>query len=292
MQTLPIPSRDHVREHLVKALNRQGKSGYPATEVEIDKIINLYDIYDSVLGAPTEQLKGVDLDEALRNALKEAFQLTQDTRKLSSIRTHLLRDVRCCPFCGISSPYELDHHLPKAVFQPFSIYVRNLIPVCTNCNRKKGAGVPKLPEHHFVHAYLDKLPEKRFLLADTSIENNGLLVDFDINPDADLSVILRKRLKHQLEKLDLNRRYSREINLYLTSHATALHRSYHSEGPEGIRSFLKLQANTEFSVFHLNHWRPVLLLALADHQEFCEGGFLNVLPVPKQEEQLVQPDMT
>ena len=282
MQILPSPSRDRVREHLVKALNIQIKPDYSVTEKQIDEIINLYDIYDSLFGAPNEQLKGVDLDEALRRAIREAYNLTQQTRKLSFIRAHLMRDVIYCPYCGISPPYELDHHLPKAIFQPLAIYVRNLIPVCSNCNRKKGVKVPDLPEQHFVHAYLDKLPEDRFLLAHTSIENNGLLVDFDVDPATDMPVVLYKRLKHQLKQLDLNKRYSREINVYLTSHATALHDFYYFDGPEGVRSFLVSQADVEFRAFHLNHWRPVLLLALAHHQDFCEGGFSDVLSAPNK----------
>jgi hypothetical protein len=53
---------------------------------------------------------------------------------------------------------------------------------------------------------------------------------------------------------------------------------FESGGAEGIRYYLKRQASVEFAQFHENHWRPVLLHALANHQGFCTGAFRDVLP--------------
>ncbi|HUD88651.1 MAG TPA: HNH endonuclease, partial [Xanthobacteraceae bacterium] len=75
----------------------------------------------------------------------------------------------------------------------------------------------------------------------------------------------------------LNERYASEINTYLTSHITAFRMCFESGGTVGVQSFLNDQAEVESAAFHRNHWRPVLLGALALHLEFCDGGFLNVL---------------
>lgn len=283
MRTLPCPSREQARDQLSTALvvrNANGrKLGYPATDAQLDEVIALYDAYDAVKGAPNELLKGVGLDEELRSAIQKAYNLTQRDRKLSSIRADLMQGIEHCPICGISPPNELDHHLPKAIFQPLSIYVCNLVPICGDCNQLKGAVVSKTPAQWYVHAYLEGLPPIRFLRATVSIESGGLMVEFDVDPSAGLSDLLRKRLEHQLQSLRLNERYAREINMHLTSHATALYRCFNSNGAEDVKLFLEQQAETEFACFHRNHWRPVLLLALSNHQDFCDGGFLNILPV-------------
>ena len=285
MQTLPRPSRKQARDQLSTGLAVHKANGctrgYPATDAQLDEVIALYDAYDAAKGAPSEQLKGAGLGKDLRAAIQEAYNLTQRRRKLSSIRADLMKGIEHCPICGISPPHELDHHLPKAIFQPLSIYVCNLVPICGRCNQIKGGVVPESPAHQYVHTYLEVLPPIRFLRATVLIESGGLVVEFDVDPGAGLPDLLRDRLEHQLQRLRLNERYAREVNTYLAGHITALRRCLNSNGAEDVKFFLRQQAEIEFACFHRNHWRPVLLLALSSHQDFCDGGFLDILPVPQ-----------
>jgi hypothetical protein len=108
-----------------------------------------------------------------------------------------------------------------------------------------------------------------------------LTVDFDIDPAAELPEFLGARLSFQLERLRLNEGYQREINTYLTSHTVALVDAFRANAGAGVRDFLDRQARVERGAVHRNHWRPVLLGALATHQVFCNGGFQNVLPVER-----------
>ena len=284
IQTLPCPSRDQAREDLSIAFALPGQSGYPITEDELDEFVLLYDTYDGTRGAPAESLKGRDFEEALRNAISSAYALTYSGRALSTLRSSLMRGVEYCPICGISPPNELDHYLPKSIFQPLAIYPRNLIPMCTSCNRKKGNAVSDAPENRLVHVYLDQLPPNRFMQANVSIEDDALLVEYQIDPDSELPVDLRSRLTHQLQRLNLNERYSREVNLYLTGHTTSFHFASQCGGGAGVRSFLDIQSIVEFERFHPNHWRPLLLLALRNHEAFCNGGFLQLFPIPENTE--------
>ena len=284
---MPCPSRKQARDQLSTALTVRKANGhtrgYSATASQLDEIMALYDAYDAAKGAPNELLKGADLDEELRAAIQKAYNLTQRGRKLSSIRADLMQGIEHCPICGISPPNELDHHLPKAIFQPLSIYVCNLVPICGNCNQLKGVVVSETPAHWHVHAYLEVIPPIRFLRATVSIESGGLVVEFDVDPSAGLPDLLRERLEHQLQSLRLNERYAREINTYLISHTTALRLCFNSNGAEGVKLFLEQQAKTEFARFHFNHWRPVLLLALSNHQDFCDGKFRDILPVAQSD---------
>jgi hypothetical protein len=198
VRNLPLPARDLVRKHLtitLKVYERSGKQyGYPATEDEISEVIGLYDGYDAADGSPNDVFKGSDLDAALRKAILEGYDLTGVGRRLASIRTDLFQGVERCPICGISAPRVLDHHLPKSNYNPLAIYVRNLVPLCVDCNLSKGAAASALPAEQFIHPYFEKLPNERFLRAHVSVQNGGLIAEFGLDPAVQLPALLAARL--------------------------------------------------------------------------------------------------
>jgi len=144
-------------------------------------------------------------------------------------------NVEQCPICGISPPRVLDHYLPKSVFDPLAIYVRNLIPLCVECNSHKGAAAPTSPEQRFLHAYFETLPQIRFLVATVAIQGAGLIVDFDVDPQAALDDIIHQRLTYQLARLRLKERQAKEINTYLVGHISAMHAFYDAGGAASLR---------------------------------------------------------
>jgi hypothetical protein len=282
VRSLPQPNRNDARAQLEQALEiyeRKGvQYGYAVSLEQLDNVVALYDAYDAAGGSPSEDLKGPQLAEGLKAAIQAGYRFTQAGGKLEPIRTSLMGGVEHCPICGITGPRELDHYLPKSGYRTLAIYVRNLVPLCHDCNQSKSAQEASQPEHQFVHPYFEELPDVQFLRATVTLANGALTIDYDINPAVDLPGILHARLSFQLERLKLNQRFQREINTYLTSHAVMLATTFEAGGSETVRAFLSRQANVERRVFHRNHWRPVLLGALVDHEGFCAGGFQDVLP--------------
>lgn len=283
MRSLPRPNRDDVRAQLEQALeiyHRKGvQHGYVVSAEQLDSLIGLYDAYDAAGGSPNDDFKGPLLAEELKAAIHASYRFTQAGGKLEPLRTNLMRGIQHCPICGITGPRELDHYLPQSVYRPLAIYVRNLVPLCHDCNQSKSTQEAGQPEHQFVHPYFEELPDIQFLRAIVTLATGALTINYDIDPGAALPDILRARLSFQLERLKLNQRYSREINTYLTSHTVMLATTFEAGAGESVSVFLNRQANVERRAFHRNHWRPVLLSALADHHVFCDGGFQEVLPV-------------
>lgn len=284
MRNLPPPDRADALDHLVEALRvRQWRGttvGYAASHGELDALIALYDAYDGARGAPSKTLLGGALAHDLKHALERAYRRTYEGGSLEPIRTRVMSVTHRCPVCGIGAATELDHFLPKSVYKALAIYVRNLIPLCHDCNHAKGTTVNEDPARQFVHAYFDELPDTAFLLADVDIEGDGLTAEFTVSDTTDLSDELRVKLSFQFEMLKLNDRYQPEINVYLTSQAVSLNMVYAADGSDFVRGFLLAQADVEETAFHRNHWRPLLLRALADHEDFCDGGFRDILPTP------------
>jgi 5-methylcytosine-specific restriction endonuclease McrA len=60
--------------------------------------------------------------------------------------------IKACIYCNsqlcitaendagiLSAKFQVDHHLPKSVYPGFSIWLVNLVPVCSSCNNKKSS---------------------------------------------------------------------------------------------------------------------------------------------------------
>jgi len=288
MRNLPLPSRDDVDKHLKNSITtykyKKKILGRDISDIEISEVVKIYNQYDLSKGSASDDLKGGILPKDLREAIYDAYDKTHEKRKLYFIRQALFANVLLCPICGIDPVTELDHHLPRSVFYPLSIYTRNLVPICHLCNNTKlaGFGDQSQGEIAYLHAYFDILPDIIFLNAVVDVQRDALNVNFEINIDALLPDGYSKRLSDQITNLKLNTRYQNEVNLYITSHTVALHLSYLDGNKNSVRKFLKAQAKVEQIAFYRNHWRPTLLSALADHDVFIDGGFCAVLPISQE----------
>lgn len=287
MRNLPLPHRDTCRADLIASIyqyNYRGPQGHALTEVEISDVLAVYDQYDADRGAASEFLKGSNFPQTLIDALDAAYEKTYEKRSLYQLRERLFEGIGLCPICGIDPVSELDHFLPRSHFAPLAIYARNLIPNCHDCNRIKLAGFGGQNEEElaFVHAYFDSLPGIQFLEALVDISEGGLVATFQVVPEVALDEGICNRLSNQMITLNLNERYEKELNNYVMSHATAVHLEYARKGERGVRKFLRNQEKLEAERFYPNHWRPTLLRALANHDEFVGGGFVEIFKVPQR----------
>lgn len=285
MKRLPLPSNDTAREDFeaaVRTYNYRGiERGYDPTPAEIDAVLQQYDAYDAAGGAANEAFKGLDFEQALVETIKSAFQQTQQDRRLSHLREAIMSGVDCCPICSIDPVRHLDHYLPGSVYKLMAIYSHNLVPICAVCNEKKRARIAGPNGHRFVHPYFDALPDTTFLTAQVSIGRDGLACLFGVADNAALPDGLADRIIDQFDALELNRRYAREINLYVGGVAMLLHGLYPKKGKVGVSQFLSTQADYESGRFHTNDWRAVVFRALSAHEAFCDGGFSAVFPLPE-----------
>ncbi len=270
---------------------RRATRGYAGTPAEIDEVMALYDDYDAARGVASTALSAPAMEVRLKEALHDAYDQTQRNRRLKHVREQILGIVELCPVCGIDPPTELDHVLPRGDYEALAIYVRNLVPLCHQCNHRKLAGFAEPGEMGFVHAYFDVLPDVKFLHADIQLDGAALIANFSINAPAVAVGDLGDRLANIHTKLQLNKRYSAEVNLFLAGQAIALHGAFGARGAAGVQSHLRAQARFETTRFYQNHWRPTLLNALVEHEEFCAGGFREVFNVPSDilEDALGQP---
>jgi hypothetical protein len=281
MWNLPNPPSDTAVSDLVTAFKRaDGSFDYNMSDAEKTQMGEIYARYDQLKGRPNPELLAPGLTDALKTAIESAYEHVQKDKRLHKLREQLKLVASRCPLCGFSAVTDLDHHLPKSRYQAFSVYSRNLIPTCHTCNNKKRAIAAAEPDQHFIHAYLDPLPQERFLIAQSTMESGALLVDFAIVQTPSMSMDLYQRLTFQISRLELSERFRPEINVFLASMEIAFRDAFGAD-QSGTRvcDFLARSAQSNARIFGLNDWRVALLAALAANCEFCNGGFLQTCAV-------------
>ncbi|WP_188897581.1 hypothetical protein [Microlunatus endophyticus] len=188
----------------------------------------------------------------------------------------LSRSRKCC-LCGHAPSAQLDHHLPKTTFPEFSVLTFNLIPVCADCNFKKrelyrrSDGGPA-----FLHAYRDPLPTtEAFLVADISISVT-VAADFRVVQTPSIADPAFATLQHHFESLDLADLYGELATELMGEKLTPIYEYYDEGGAGLVQRYLQRDALGALRRHGLNHWKRVLLDALADDTDFCDGGFTHL----------------
>ncbi|WP_027035201.1 HNH endonuclease [Mesorhizobium ciceri] len=271
MWLLDKPSVRSVRKQLDTALTLvNGDAVYALSAAERTAIAAAYTLYDREQGRAHADLLTCGLTTPCLTALYRAYNEVQKGGRLKGLRRSLLDSAETCPLCGFAEPTQLDHFLPRDQYRGLSIYPRNLVPACGSCNNVKrthvGAGDDEL-----VHAYFDELPDEDFLVADITMTGTALVATFIINP-VGIDPVLAARLQFQLERMQLNQRYPKQINIFLFGQRTGMLQVYAAGGGTALRAFLVAAAADLDRDFEKHDWRAALMRGLADCNAFCDGG--------------------
>ncbi|WP_454801425.1 HNH endonuclease [Mucilaginibacter phyllosphaerae] len=282
MWKLPLPDYSTALDELETALTyKNGKPKYSLMPAEHLAIKMIYRDYEALRGVSNVALKSNVLIGNTLDALVVAYNEVQKNGRLSALRGRLLLATNRCPCCGLKIPDELDHHLPKSEFQALSIYSSNLVPICHNCNNHKKTVTGDNPDERFIHNYYDSVPaDHRFLIANVAIVGGGLTVTLTIQKIPQLTINLYKRLAFQMERVKLNERLAMQIIDDLSTMAYSFQSVFESGGAIAVKKLLEGTAKDFRARFGLNHWKTAVMLGLAAHTDFCDGGFRGPLSLP------------
>lgn len=119
-----------------------------------------------------------------------------------------------CPFCGgIGRPRNLDHFLPKARFPQFSVFPKNLVPSCRDCNFDgKSARFATCPEEQLIQPYADndKFFSEQWIFAEFSgsISDPQAKLEYFVSAPDDWSAVDRRRAMTHFDTFELSVRYA------------------------------------------------------------------------------------
>ncbi|USX13256.1 hypothetical protein NHH88_26935 [Oxalobacteraceae bacterium OTU3CAMAD1] len=164
-------------------------------------VVAAYDYYANELS--NSKLKPLTFSPAVHKAYYSLFDGKGPTVK--KIKAYIKSDAEdVCLYCSLNDYDSLDHYLPRANFPEFSMSSRNLVPICTICNRdwKKqiwGGGSAR----PFLHPNFDYIDSVDYLVCDVSIKSNALLIKFNIDKTKIEDGVLADVLANHFKNLDL-----------------------------------------------------------------------------------------
>ena len=239
------------------------------------KVLAAYQGYEDA--APeVGELDEATLTDPQKEAMRHAF--TVETEPMTVLRGNLLKrsSVARCPFCGINESSTLDHYLPKEQYPEFAVFPENLVPSCAVCNTRKRDRI--LDEgtnvRMFLHPCYDLIPDTVFLAVRARMEADALILSYHLTRPAGMALHTFLHLRSHFNELGLADRYRRMGLEHLGGQYPALRRAYGS-GEDAERVAEKLiEGAKDFEVVSgSNYWLAKLYRALADNDDFCDGGF-------------------
>ena len=173
------------------------------------------------------------------------------------------------PNCTLADSSELDHYIPKSEFPEFSANPLNLMPCCSECNKKKSSVWREGGKVSFLNLYLDDLPQAQYLFVRASMSSGIPSFEFYLdNPDGVIDSNLFNRIQSHYKRLDLCQRFQVHADMEISDMAN----SYHSALSLGVESSsiwerISIEAANDFTKKGHNYWKSILKLACCNAPE-------------------------
>ena len=201
---------------------------------------------------------GSDID--LTNVLLQDLINLYKTKRGKILES--IPEENLCLFCGIESPKELDHYLPKKKYPTFSVEHNNLIRICNECNKKKAESFKDGDGCRlFFNSYYDSQPQNSYLICsiDFSFKPAPKIV-FNLSTDS-LSIPVCQIIRSHYQKLELIKRMNSSGSGILSD----LLQAYENPPDE---KWVKDKIHSYYKKFYydygMNHFQTVLYKVLIE----------------------------
>ncbi len=181
------------------------------------------------------------------------------------------RNTRC-PMCGTRVVSTLDHFLPQSDFPALAVSPQNLVPACSECNKKKRAYVATSADSTLSHAYFDNFDNGQWLWC-AVVEVSPVTFRFYVSAPAHWSPIAAARAQHHFDRLNLEELYVSHASQTFASIRKLLTDSLDASGTAGVREQVeKLEASCRHN--RVNAWDTAMFGAMVGSAWFLSGGFV------------------
>ena len=165
-----------------------------------------------------------------------------------------------CPTCALNKASELDHFLPKSKYPEFSIFLRNLIPICHNCNHLKNNNT----SIRFLHSYYDDIDQFELLQARIEIREQVVLWNFYVQ-DGEFDYYYFRAYKDMFNFLRLGECYNMRatdefMGFYIT--VKALIQNKGKSNRKILEQIINQNVQLYVNQFGQNYWKSVFYRTL------------------------------
>jgi len=276
MRSLPFP------QNLPKPMDAVGTALPAGNQLGVGErrfIQHLFDNYITKMGrsdliAPNPVINVIRGDD-----FRTAYRQTYSSGRLKLVRKRLKGlAANRCTCCGGSRPAQLDHHLPKTSFGEYAMFIMNLVPSCGECNQKKSTHAGSTEAKAFLHPYFDPVPNEPYIAVALDIKPGAItaVLSFDNNA-AIVNPMIKARMKNQFNAVDVNERIEDEVSEFIAEYCDTIEDVLDNPTPEEVIAYLHHAAKRSARRHGEGSWRAAVLRELAKNDEFCTGGYSEML---------------
>ena len=169
-----------------------------------------------------------------------------------------------CQHCGIVPFDTMDHILPHQRYAEYSVHARNLIPCCTDCNRRKN-------EREILNLYVDVLPDVEYLFMD--VKANGDTIDLSFRLDNSQGLVqpdLFGKIAAHYAKLELFDRMKTIATTRISGFLTQIKRTYVKYGKQEVIDEINEDVEDLRQAYGYNYWEVAFQKGLVNSPVFWD----------------------
>ncbi|WP_372012812.1 HNH endonuclease signature motif containing protein [Pseudoxanthomonas sp. 10H] len=181
-----------------------------------------------------------------------------------------------CPYCGFGAVETLDHFLAKGRYCSLAVLPMNLVPACSDCNRKKHDGV-ETAEGISSHPYFEEscVAVDEWLYA-SLIHSARPAATFHVMPPDTWDRAVAQRVTNHFDRFELAGRYATQASERLMVYAAVVHELVSAGAQDEVATHLQRGARTELRIGR-NSWQAALAKAIANDIWFHTEGYRRLI---------------
>lgn len=169
-----------------------------------------------------------------------------------------------CQHCGLAPFDTMDHILPHTPYPEYAVHARNLIPCCTDCNRRKSG-------REILNLYLDILPEVEYLFMD--VKANGDTIDLTFRLDNSKQLIpdaLFNKISNHYTKLELFDRLKTFAMTKISGFVININKTYEKDGKQAVIDKINEDIQDLRKAYGYNYWEVAFQKGLGNSDVFWD----------------------
>lgn len=178
-----------------------------------------------------------------------------------------------CPMCAESIVTALDHHFPKSSYFLYSIYPKNLVPICSRCNEAKKHTKPDELTKQFIHPYYDDFSKEQWFEV-RFISQKPISLIYECKENDHLGKEASKKLKSHFKCLKLADLYTSNAIVKLDDLKSIFSPLLNTKDWVSVYEELTNQLNMVSG--RPDSWEYALFEKLINEKWYIEGGFADI----------------
>lgn len=183
-----------------------------------------------------------------------------------------------CQYCTLNHHDTFDHFLPQSEFPEFGVHPFNLLPACSNCNRRKSSIWRNNGQRTGLNLYIDALPDIQYIFVDIFWDVTGEVdFSFRLSNDNGIDPRLFNLLTEHYSQLNLLKRLREAANSEFSGIFISVFNDMAFRNIDDLLSDVRRDGEDMRPLYGFNYWKAILQIALGTSDVFRQALLVHVV---------------